>query len=119
MERPVSEVSGCEGGARVRMWRRRAASAMERWNERVEGREGENVWMGRGVSWGGISDGRRGFVNTRTCMRRRCYRLYDDSRNRGHTSSLVPSSHHFPPTTSSPPFSVCLASSMVSASNFN
>lgn len=43
MERPVREVSGCEGGARVRMWRRRAASAMERWNERVGGREGKNV----------------------------------------------------------------------------
>ena len=32
------------------------------------------------------------------------------------TSSVGASSHHFPPTTSSPPFSVSLASAIVSAS---
>ena len=47
MERPVSDVSGGDGGERVRTWRRRAASEMERWKDKFEGRVGENVFAGR------------------------------------------------------------------------
>ena len=35
--------SGVDGGARVRTCRRRAASAMERWRDRLGGIGGENV----------------------------------------------------------------------------
>ena len=49
MERPVSDDSGGEGGARVRTWRSRAASEMERWKDKVEGSGGLNVFAGRGM----------------------------------------------------------------------
>ena len=35
--------SGVDGGARVRTCKRRAASAMERWRDRLGGRGGEDV----------------------------------------------------------------------------
>ena len=47
MERPVSDDSGGDGGERVRTWRSRAASEMERWKDKFEGRGGENVCAGR------------------------------------------------------------------------
>lgn len=46
MERPVSDESGVDGGESVRTWRSRAASEMERWKDKFEGREGENVFVG-------------------------------------------------------------------------
>ena len=47
MDRPVSDDSGGDGGERVRTWSTRAASEMERWKDRFEGRGGENVFVGR------------------------------------------------------------------------
>ena len=47
MERPVSDVSGGDGGERVRTWRSRAASKIERWRDKFEGRGGENILAGR------------------------------------------------------------------------
>ena len=42
--------SGVDRGARVRTCRRRAASAMERWRDRLGGIGGENVLVERTVS---------------------------------------------------------------------
>lgn len=48
MERPVSDDSGGEGGERVRTWRSRAASEIERWNDKFEGSGGLKVFAARG-----------------------------------------------------------------------
>jgi len=42
-ERPVREGSGVDVGERVRVWRVRAASAMDRWKERFGGKAGLKV----------------------------------------------------------------------------
>ena len=47
MERPVSDDSGGDGGERVRTWRSRAASEIDRWKDKFEGSGGENVFGGR------------------------------------------------------------------------
>ena len=97
MERPVSDngLSTCGiGGTRVRICKTKAASEMDKWGERLCERGGENVYMGGGISK----------ITPKSVF---------DKYHRTSSSTLSVSHHAFP-TMSSPPFSVCRASSMVS-----